>query len=167
MKIWSKIVFIAYLLLLTWIVLFKIHPNIMDFIRLTNERSVNLIPYGASGGRREILLNVLIFLPFGILFKVVDKRSSNLTKGFVIFLVSCAFEILQYLLAIGATDITDVINNTIGGLIGLLIYWLLTKIFDENKLDNTITIAGFVGIFAFLAWQFPHFLHQHRRLRMK
>lgn len=47
-----------------------------------------------------------------------SRGNSNLAgAGFSLFL-----ETLQYLLAMGASDITDVINNTLGAVIGVLLW---------------------------------------------
>lgn len=47
--------------------------------------------------------------------------------GFSLFL-----ETLQYLLAMGASDITDVINNTLGAVIGVLLWKAFRKIAGEK-----------------------------------
>ena len=47
----------------------------------------------------------------------------------IIVLVSVIVEIAQYLFKVGATDIDDVILNTLGGLLGILIFKLIYKFF--------------------------------------
>jgi glycopeptide antibiotics resistance protein len=41
-------------------------------------------------------------------------RGHKLKKLFLFFLISLICEVLQYILNIGASDITDIINNTLG-----------------------------------------------------
>ena len=55
--------------------------------------------------------------------------------------------------AIGATDITDLITNTSGGLIGLGIYFLLEKIFKEHTLAviNWISLICAVVLFGLIS----------------
>ena len=65
----TQILLLCYLILLTWIILFKLQLPTDGWIEY---RSVNLIPFGASvviDGAidfREIFNNVWIFLPFGL-----------------------------------------------------------------------------------------------------
>ncbi len=48
----------------------------------------------------------------------------------------------QYILAVGATDITDLLTNTFGGVVGILLYWGLSRLFDTKKLDKILVIVG-------------------------
>lgn len=84
--------------------------------------------------------NFIVFIPFGLLLSASFKRVRLWRKLAVIGALSVIVEILQYILAIGLTDITDVIMNTLGGLAGLLIYRTLSKHVDEAKLDGVIAI---------------------------
>ncbi len=55
------------------------------------------------------------------------------------------FEASQYIFGIGASDITDIITNTIGGIIGICIYMVIKKAFKEDKkVKNFITICSIV-----------------------
>lgn len=72
--------------------------------------------------RSDFLLNLLVFVPFGLLGKLLiikgKERKLILRAGFI----SLLFESLQYLFQLGASDITDLISNTLGAEIGLLAY---------------------------------------------
>lgn len=66
------------------------------------------------------------------IWRYVGARKSRGTvilagAGFSLFL-----ETLQYLLAMGASDITDVINNTLGAVIGVLLWKAFRKIAGEK-----------------------------------
>ena len=73
----------------------------------------------------------------------------------IAFFISFGIEVLQFILAIGATDITDLIANTIGGVIGVGIFYLFNKIF-KNKAINILTLLastatlGLVGLLSIL-----------------
>lgn len=58
--------------------------------------------------------------------------------------MSLSFEILQYIFAIGATDITDLIGNTLGGMIGIGIFYMCYKLF-KNKTDFILNIVTFIS----------------------
>ena len=51
--------------------------------------------------------------------------------------VSVAVEIIQGVFAVGASDIDDVILNCVGGLIGMLAFWLLSAILRERSRVRT------------------------------
>jgi hypothetical protein len=74
---------------------------------------------------RDFILNVLLFVPLGIVIAVLHGRwSVALVAGFC---VSFLVEFLQFVLASGRTsDINDLIANTSGTILG---YTLTTMIF--------------------------------------
>lgn len=90
----------------------------------------------------EVIYNFVVFVPFGLLLSATLKRARFLQKLALIFAFSLAAEIIQYVFAIGRTDITDVIANTSGGLFGLALYYVTHKYIHNEKLDRFITIAG-------------------------
>ena len=52
----------------------------------------------------------------------------------------------QFILAVGAFDITDIINNMLGGLIGLMIYIGIEKAFKNSvKAQKFISIIALTG----------------------
>ena len=153
----TKILLLVYLITLIWILLFKlgVHFSYMD------KREVNLIPFGrplilnSKVDFGEIFLNVVIFIPFGIYTGVLRKRWTFGKKFFLFFLTSLIIEALQFIFKIGAFDITDIITNTSGGIIGLLIYFIIEKLFNNSakaqKFINIIAAFGTILIVLFLA----------------
>ncbi len=131
--------FIIYLLALIWIVLFKLQFSIDHIDRV---RIINLIPLNGNASS-EVYNNIRIFVPFGIFICMLKSKWSFMTKLFSIISLTLAFEIIQYVLAIGRSDITDVFANTLGGIIGIGIYGLLFKILKQrtNKLINLFALV--------------------------
>src|SRR5829696_442108 len=121
MKALSRTLFAAYLLILLWLVLFKFSYDPVSVIRDFQTRSVNLIPF-AWAQKGEVISNIIAFIPFGVMLGVNFKTVAFRYKIAVIFAFSIAAEIIQFALAIGATDITDIIMNTLGGFLGLVVY---------------------------------------------
>lgn len=118
-----KILFIVYLIFLVWAVLFKFNLSLSD---VRSVREVNWIPFYYENVEKgdipllEALMNLLIFIPFGFLLERACKKSFWKMSLFIV-LVSVGFELAQYCLSIGASDITDVITNTAGGLVGITV----------------------------------------------
>lgn len=143
----EKYLFIVYLVVLVWVLLFKFGTSISDvlFQALHDDndiRNINLIPFGESMGMKEMMFNVIMFIPFGVLVQMMNKKGSRLKKIMYILSFSVLIELGQFVLALGATDITDVINNTAGGMMGVLLYILLSKIFHSDRLDTILMITG-------------------------
>src|SRR5699024_7656261 len=113
---------IFYLAALSWIIIFKMAFSAME---LPHIRSINLIPFVESviiNGKMdfgEIIQNLLAFIPFGILICVLWEKKSLLKQFFPIICTSILFEVIQYVFAVGASDITDVLMNSAGGLLGI------------------------------------------------
>jgi glycopeptide antibiotics resistance protein len=82
--------------------------------------------------------NVIVFIPFGLFLSANFKQVTLWQKLVAIFAFSFVIEIVQYVLAIGAADITDVITNTFGGFIGLVLYKQLNDHIDKEKLDQCV-----------------------------
>jgi glycopeptide antibiotics resistance protein len=140
--------FAVYVIALMWILLFKMGVR---FSYMGN-RVLNLIPfreyvlYDSKIDRAGTILNILIFIPLGIYIAILKTNWNVATKILTCLLFSFAIESLQYILAIGAFDITDVITNTTGGIAGLVIYFLLIKMMNSHqkahKLINILAVAG-------------------------
>lgn len=151
----TKIIFTLYLGILIWVVLFKAGVSLNDINLLKGERVINFIPFywGCNIGRlqiKEAIMNILIFLPAGIYSRMLGTNTiKTIAFGFSL---SFLFEICQYILAIGVCDITDIINNTVGVAIGVLLYALLEKIFSKSiplsRVINTLSMAFLAIIFA-------------------
>ena len=94
---------------------------------------INIIPYVDYINEwgdfyRQIILNVLMTIPFGILYPMTQKRKKwNFFKTLLMaFLLSLTIEFLQLVVASDRScDVTDLIDNTVGGLIGYLIYLII------------------------------------------
>jgi glycopeptide antibiotics resistance protein len=144
----TKALFTIYLLALSWILLLKLGVR---FTYMGN-RSVNLIPFGEpliSNGKTdvsEIILNVMIFVPLGIYAGVLLKKLTLGSKLFFFVLISLMFEGLQFILRVGAFDVTDIITNTLGGIIGLTTFGAIEKLFNDNvRAQKFINIMATIG----------------------
>lgn len=143
----TKILFCIYFAALIWIILFKMQ---MPFSNTGQIRSVNLIPFAGSAvvndsiDVSEIVNNVLIFVPFGVFSSMMAASKNWVQRLAPSFFTSLALEILQFVFAAGVSDITDLLTNTFGGLIGLGIFWICSKIWKRkvHAVLNTILLLG-------------------------
>jgi glycopeptide antibiotics resistance protein len=167
-KLLSRTLLTLYVVILIWLVLFKLKFNISPIINY-HHRSLNLIPFAAPSmvnGRInywEMIFNCIFFIPFGLLLNVNYKKVEFLPKLVFILLFSFTAELLQYIFAIGASDITDVITNTIGGFLGLKLYDLGNKFITNEKLDRLIISIGILLFILFMAMHVSHFVLRSTR----
>lgn len=123
-------------------------------------RSINLIPFHKSviANNRiqisEIYNNVLVFVPFGLYISMLKSNWSFFRKILPIVIVSLFYEVMQFIFAIGVSDITDIIGNTFGGIIGIVIYFVLHRSFKAdlkiNKILNIIALTGTICVIMLL-----------------
>jgi glycopeptide antibiotics resistance protein len=152
----TTVLFIIYLIALCWILLFKLGVR---FSYMGNRR-VNLIPFSEPlilNGKvdiSEIISNVVIFVPLGIYAGILFEKWIFGKKLFFFFLISLIIEVLQFILAVGAFDITDIITNTLGGIIGFMIFKAIEKAFlnsfNAQKFINIMAAIGTVSMILLL-----------------
>ncbi len=104
-----------------------------------------------------MILNCIFFIPFGLLLNVNFKTIGFLAKFAFILIFSLTAELIQFIFAIGATDITDLITNGVGGLLGLKLYDLSNKYINTDKLDRVIISIGTLLLILFISLHVSHF----------
>lgn len=143
-----RFIFLFYLFLLALTV----------FLGRSEYRNVNLIPFRTikesilkDDGIRMHLVdisvwgNVLMFIPAGIYIMLFSVNHSKRKAFYKVLVCTILIEILQYLFAIGATDIDDVILNGLGGAMGIAIYTVFFKVFKEkDRVEKAIAILSIV-----------------------
>jgi len=90
---------------------------------------MNLVPFidvtlGRGDFFRQIVLNVIMTVPFGFLFPLTRSGAGKFGRTvFSCFLMSLGIEILQPLISGSrSSDITDIITNVTGGVLGYGLY---------------------------------------------
>lgn len=73
------------------------------------------------------LLNCVVFIPFGIFISHFIKKHKVLISVLITFLFSVFIELFQLFTIIGSFMLNDLITNVIGGLIGSILYVVITK----------------------------------------
>lgn len=146
---------VFYLVALTWIILFKFEFSIADLPHL---RNINLIPFAGSvivNGTiyfSEIIQNVLAFIPYGLFVHILWEKKPILKQFLPIVCTSFLFEIVQFIFAIGGTDITDIITNSLGGFLGIVLAIGIFKISNKYwiKFINIISLIGAIFLTLFI-----------------
>lgn len=141
----------AYLVVLIRIVLFKQVALYNLFAAIGSmERTISIIPFkslldminnniSVTRILENILGNIAIFIPFGLLLPIVQKDKS---KKIILYglITSALIEIIQYVFALGCSDIDDLTLNTLGTIIGYLLY----KIIHKKARADTLTAISII-----------------------
>ncbi|MFP3919980.1 VanZ family protein [Lysinibacillus telephonicus] len=144
-----------------WFILLFYVFLLVDTVFISREslRSVNLIPFNSikefimvDNGFGQVRIvdmniwgNIFMFVPAGIYIILHKKHRSIMKNLFIILLSSLAIEATQFIFALGALDIDDIILNVMGGFIGLAFYKMFEKLFkDENRIRTAISILSLI-----------------------
>ena len=106
---------------------------------LSDSYHYNLIPFreitrfyvyrDVVGGKAFVLNlfgNVIAFMPFGLFIPILFARRRHLKSILrMTFLLSLGIEIIQLLTRTGSFDVDDLILNTLGGVLGYLLFVIL------------------------------------------
>jgi glycopeptide antibiotics resistance protein len=146
LKLILVVCLVAYLLLLTRLIVFKFPDWIMTTLTnwsveglLRSIRWSNMIPFRNIGSALFnpelpvelplLIYNIIAFMPLGFLLPLIWDRAKNwrvvLLGG---LMVSLTFEVVQIITLLGTGDIDDVILNVMGTLIGYIVFLIVWKI---------------------------------------
>lgn len=110
--------FTSYFIMLFIITIFEREPG--------SRTGISLKFFEALGGPRAnayVIENVLLFIPFGIFIPLKWKQLRNpFVCSILGFCLSCIIEIIQLITERGHFQIDDIVTNTLGTLIGALIF---------------------------------------------
>lgn len=139
----TKSLGVIYLIVLVWIILLKLGVE-FSYMEV---RNINWIPF-ANGyySMMETIMNVVIFIPLGIYVGILSRNGLFRMKLFLFFLTSLLLEGLQYLFKFGTFDITDLMTNTTGGIIGYLLFLAVNKLYQNPlKAQKSINLIFGTG----------------------
>ncbi len=143
----SAITLMLYVLLLIWIIALKCNmQNAILDAKIYNrdytlaEKFAFQLSHFSATPLEDGILNILFFIPLGMLMPFFTKKHAYIKTALFCFLISTGFEVLQLFNCIGRFTYIDIINNTIGGIIGALIHLLLRRKAKERPLEITFII---------------------------
>lgn len=122
---------------LSFVLYFTLMPILTSIPFVLNHpyTPMNLVPFidvwaGRGDFLRQILLNIIMTVPFGFLFPLTQLGKGKLGKTVLFcFLMSLGIELLQPLLSGSrSSDITDLITNVTGGILGYALFVLFRPV---------------------------------------
>ena len=100
---------------------------------------------------RNIILNIMMFVPFGFLLPLVSKKFQAFWKTYLAgFLFTFLIEMTQLLLHLGICELDDFMNNTVGAMIGYGFYRFFVFIVKKWKKQETKALPTFCFQIPFL-----------------
>lgn len=82
----------------------------------------------------NLLGNVVCFVPFGFVLPVISKNQRKFWKIlFLSFLTSLLVELIQLVSKVGSCDVDDMLLNTLGGIIGYVLFHFFHRILFCRK----------------------------------
>lgn len=150
---WIRLFFAIYILFVIRVIIFKYPWEHMRAIVASWQKGVILeglstanftpfktikmyIEYSYKLNSTENLLgNVVVFMPFGLLFPVLTESGQNFFVMLLnAFLFVLGIEIFQLFSAFGAFDVDDILLNCLGAALGFGIYRLIDHTQRRNRL---------------------------------
>ena len=110
--------------------------------QLTRVEEINLLPfhsvrenlqYGRNPISWDMLYNMVMFVPFGIIYCYYQKHFRVYKAVGMSCLTTFFIESAQFILKTGVVDIDDFIVNTLGSLMGIMVYVILQHISFKNQ----------------------------------
>lgn len=139
-RIWWGILFVLYFAVLFYFLFFSekmgrtyteraYHYNLIPFKEISR-----FLTYRETLGTKAVMLNIVgnvaAFVPFGIFLPVFSEQCKRVWRTVLYsFELSFLVEVLQLAFRVGSFDVDDLFLNTMGGLIGCLLYLFVTYIF--------------------------------------
>ncbi|MFA5360149.1 MAG: VanZ family protein [Patescibacteria group bacterium] len=132
------ILFIAYLIVLMKLLIFKYPSAIMFEIVNGNYVPFKTI-FSYIGGEptwdiaiRNLGGNVLLFAPLGFFVPLLRRSSAWKSVLIAALIISTALEIIQGIFKVGVFDVDDILLNIFGAIIGFGIYVCLKLVFAKK-----------------------------------
>lgn len=137
---WGTVVFlIIYLIVLAYVCFWSESYGRTD---VQNTYRYNLVPFkeimrfytyrelvGFKAFMLNLFGNVLAFIPYGVMVPIISRKNRKFFRVFVMtFLLSLIIECVQLICRVGTFDVDDLILNTLGGIIGYIIFRLMNRI---------------------------------------
>lgn len=127
-------IYTIWMLYLLFFASFRYSPTILFEIKAVpfqtiNEYSANVVKGGKIEFLKNILGNIILFIPYGFLGIIYPKLKQFKWLFLTFFIVINSIEFSQYYFKRGFADVDDVILNTLGACIGFMIYnkWFSIK----------------------------------------
>lgn len=161
----ALLTFGIYMLILIWVIGLKCNMEFPVFMSKLSMGQMSLAeraewsfchmrfnedgPMFSLASIEDMLANIALFLPVGMLLPLIFDNKKYLLVPFLGFGLSLFFEISQFFNTIGGFAYIDLITNTLGAIIGALLTYIIMKLISERAAN--ITLGIFSVLFGIIA----------------
>lgn len=144
----AAILFLIYILILVWVIMLKcnmeipVRMSLQFFGDMTVEQRAEWTfchfrfngdgPFVSKDAIEDILVNIILFTPIGMMLPFIFKKQRFPLTALYGFLISLAFELSQFIFAIGGFAYIDLITNTVGSVLGCALFYLIYPRLKES-----------------------------------
>ena len=133
---------VLFALYIAGLVYFLFFADMLDRVGIERSYHYNVIPFreirrfivyadllGPVAVISNLFGNIAIFMPFGFLLPHIDLDGLDDITCPLLFslLLTILIETTQMMLNLGQADLTDIVANVLGGVLGYVVYWLLGR----------------------------------------
>lgn len=140
-----SLIFVIYVMILFYLVTFQ--DNNYGFSNYVPFKEMFRYEFGTRLFYKNIIGNILLFLPFGLFVSSYIKRIKLRTILILTLISSLSIEFTQMMIG-RVFDIDDIILNVVGGILGFLLYKLLHSI--SKRIPGTLKNNLFLNIVVIL-----------------
>ena len=142
---------IFYIIVLVWIISFKMNMEQAIFecmyyfgqFELKERFMISLTTFkfeGLFNDWKDVLVNMCFFMPLGVYcFELIKKHKFIKGLGIAI-LLTLLLEIVQLLTTVGYFTFNDLVSNTLGYIIGYLLYFLMNKFLNRKVICQIFNV---------------------------
>ena len=137
---------VLFALYIAGLVYFLFFAEMLDRTGIERSYRYNLIPFreikrfivyadllGPMAVISNLFGNIVIFMPFGFLVPILGRKKRNFWfTSLLSFGLSLMVECIQLVTRTGCFDVDDIFLNTIGGMLGYLVYALVQRKRDRD-----------------------------------
>jgi glycopeptide antibiotics resistance protein len=100
----------------------------------------------------NLLGNIVLFIPLGIYLSLLFRR--RFISLLLTATLSAAAELIQLHFALGSCDVDDIILNTLGGALGIALYFVLARLLNNEKRLRCViaVLAALCSVLAIFGW---------------
>lgn len=156
--------FITYLLVLIWVISLKCNMEWPVFMSRLSMGSMTLAeraewsfchfrfnedgPIYSPAAIEDMVVNVILFLAVGMLLPMILEKRKYVATPLVAFGLSLTFELVQFFSTVGGFAYIDLITNTLGAILGMIIIHLLLKVINPPLATKILAVVevAFIAI---------------------
>lgn len=117
-----------------------IRYNLEPFAEI--KRFINYKDVSFSMYLLNVVGNIVVFIPMGFLLPLLGSKGRFLPTFLASFGISLCIECVQLITKVGVFDVDDLILNTLGGIIGFVLCFIVHRILRSRRRRKRIMQEG-------------------------